>query len=90
MIVAQPIKGADNPDDRQLHANLYGLENGKPVQLTSDGQHPKEKKKRCDFPGFIKPRGGEYFFTPPMSFLATRLPQGPPAKNDDEDEEEEE
>lgn len=69
MLVAQPIKGAADPKDQVLHANLYGLDpDGKPHKLR-DGKHPEEKKRRCDFPSFVKARGGEYFFTPPISFF---------------------
>ncbi|PKY02278.1 hypothetical protein P168DRAFT_320824 [Aspergillus campestris IBT 28561] len=90
VLVAQPIKGAVDPKDQTLHANLYGLcEDGKPHKLRPDGKHPEERKKRCNFPSFIKPRGGEYFFTPPISFF-TKLVEGPPAMDDDDEEEEEE
>ncbi|PLN76520.1 hypothetical protein BDW42DRAFT_178557 [Aspergillus taichungensis] len=69
VLVAQPIKGAADPKDQVLHANLYGLDpDGKPHKLR-DGKHPEEKKRRCDFPSFVKARGGEYFFTPPISFF---------------------
>lgn len=70
VLVAQPIKGAVRDSDKTLHANLYGLdESGNPHVLDSNNQPPAEKKKRCDFPGFIKIRGGEFFFTPPISFF---------------------
>ncbi|OJI96675.1 hypothetical protein ASPVEDRAFT_23672 [Aspergillus versicolor CBS 583.65] len=70
VLVAQPIKGAVSESDKTLHANLYGLdEDGNPHALDSNNEPPAHKKKRCDFPGFIKIRGGEFFFNPPVSFF---------------------
>lgn len=68
--MAQPIKGAVSESDKTLHANLYGLDDdGNPHVLDSNNEPPAHKKKRCDFPGFIKIRGGEFFFNPPVSFF---------------------
>lgn len=74
--MAQPIKGALAKGDQVLHSNFYGLdEKGKPYEVDANGKPPTDKKKRVDFPSFVKIRGGEYFFTPPISFFG-RLVDG--------------
>ncbi|KAF9893476.1 hypothetical protein FE257_010788 [Aspergillus nanangensis] len=54
-IAGQDIKGAATEEDKMLSINLYG----------PDGN----EKKSLRFPSFVKIRGGEYFFTPPISFF---------------------